>query len=303
MFRLFYFLKPLIPRTIQIFLRSILIKRSVGKYKATWPILESSAIKPSGWIGWPHNKKFALILTHDVEHQKGYDKVLDLMQLERDMGFISSFNFVPERDYRVEKSMRDILTANGFEVGVQGLYHDGKLYSTRKEFQKRAVKINEYLKEWNSVGFRSPAMHHNLDWLLDLDIKYDLSTFDTDPFEPQSDGAGTIFPFWKNGLGDKKYLEMPYTLPQDSTLFVIMKGKDFRIWKDKLDWIVEHGGMALMNVHPDYINFSNKRKFEEFPLSLYIDFLKYIRNEYEGCYWNVVPKEVEAFISKINVIL
>ena len=302
LYKTFYFIKPLIPRIIQIFLRSILIKKSVEKYKSIWPILQTSAKNPDGWIGWPNNKKFALILTHDVEHQKGYDKVLDLMQLEKDMGFISSFNFVPERDYKIEKSLRDILTSNGFEVGVQGLYHDGKLYSSRKEFLKRAAKINEYLRDWESVGFRSPAMHHNLDWLLDLDIKYDLSTFDTDPFEPQSDGAGTIFPFWKNGLGNKRYLEMPYTLPQDSTLFIIMKEKSIRIWKEKLDWIVEQGGMALLNVHPDYLNFPNKYKFEEFPVSLYKDFLEYIKNKYKGYYWNSVPKEVEAYFSGLNGI-
>ena len=39
-------------------------------------------------------------------------------------------------------------------------------------------------------------MLRNLDWLHDLTIAWDSSTFDTDPFEPQADGAGTIFPFW-----------------------------------------------------------------------------------------------------------
>ena len=39
-------------------------------------------------------------------------------------------------------------------------------------------------------------MLHNLEWFHDLNVKYDSSTFDTDPFEPQPDGVGTIFPFW-----------------------------------------------------------------------------------------------------------
>jgi glycosyltransferase involved in cell wall biosynthesis len=39
-------------------------------------------------------------------------------------------------------------------------------------------------------------MLHKLDWLHDLDIEYDSSTFDTDPFEPQPDGMATIFPVW-----------------------------------------------------------------------------------------------------------
>ena len=69
------------------------------------------------------------------------------------------------------------------------------LYRFRRVLQQRASIINAYLKEWGAVGFRSPAMHHNLEWLQDLDIEYDASTFDTDPFEPQPDGVGTIFPF------------------------------------------------------------------------------------------------------------
>ncbi len=38
-------------------------------------------------------------------------------------------------------------------------------------------------------------MLRNLDWLHDLDVQYDASTFDTDPFEPQPDGRHTMFPF------------------------------------------------------------------------------------------------------------
>ena len=39
------------------------------------------------------------------------------MQLEQDLGFRSSFNFIPEGSYRVPAELRQELTANGFEVG------------------------------------------------------------------------------------------------------------------------------------------------------------------------------------------
>ena len=42
-------------------------------------------------------------------------------------------------------------------------------------------------------------MQHNLQWLHALNAEYDSSTFDTDPFEPEPDGVGTIFPFWVPG--------------------------------------------------------------------------------------------------------
>ena len=118
------------------------------------------------------------------------------MELEMELGFRSSFNFIPEGNYRVPPALRDDLTRNGFEVGVHDLRHDGRLFRSVAEFQSRAMRINQYLRDWNAVGFRSGFMLHNLDWLHDLEIEYDMSTFDTDPFEPQPDGRNTIFPFW-----------------------------------------------------------------------------------------------------------
>jgi hypothetical protein len=261
-----------------------------------WPIDEKASRQPEGWSGWPGKKRFALILTHDVETERGQEKCYKLTKIEEALGFRSSFNFVPER-YSVSSELRHYLVSNGFEVGVHGLYHDGKLYKSRKIFQERAVKINKYIKEWGASGFRSPAMHHNLEWIHDLDIEYDASTFDTDPFEPQPDGMGTIFPFWVSGNSNNKgYVELPYTLPQDFTLFILMGEKSIDIWKQKLDWIIEHGGMALLNTHPDYMSFDEtEQNPEEYPAEYYEEFLRYIKSRYEGQYWHVLPKEIARF--------
>jgi len=294
--KIFYLLKPLIPRSIQIFLRRILIKIKINKYKDIWPILEKAGHKPDGFPGWLDGKKFAFLITHDVEMQKGHDKCLQLIQIERELGFKSSFNFVPER-YKVFQKLRQEIQTNGFEVGVHGLNHDGKLFSSKEVFSARAKKINEYLLQWNAVGFRAPAMHHNLEWQHELNIKYDLSTFDTDPFEPQADGAGTIFPFWVSDNGSTNgYWEFPYTLVQDFTLFILMNANNIDIWKRKIDWIVEKAGMVLVNVHPDYINFDNKKTLEEFPLKLYTDLLNYVKEKYSEMYWNPLPKELAGYL-------
>ena len=274
--------------------------------KSTWPILKSASVKPIGWKGWPESKQFAVILTHDVEHTKGYDNVLKLMQIEKNLGFVSSFNFVPERDYKVKQELLDILKINGFEYGVHGLYHDGKLFSSEAEFLKRAEKINKYLKEWGAVGFRAPSMHHNLDLIGALDIRYDLSTFDTDPFEPQPDGVGTIFPYWVENKRNKNggYVEMPYTLPQDFTPFILMRENTIRIWIEKLNWIIDNNGMVLINVHPDYIQFDGTAKgIEEYPEKLYKDFLNYLLKNYRDQYWNPLPYEAADYIEKSKSLL
>ena len=296
--RLYYNLKPFIPRRIQILLRRQMVLRRRQLFKNIWPIDENAGKLPDGWLGWPDGKCFALVLTHDVDTAKGYDRCYDLMELEQRLGFRSSFNFVPAR-YEVTPDLRRELTQNGFEVGIHGLKHDGRLYESQRTFKERANRINDYLREWGSVGFRSPSMHHNLDWIHELNIKYDASTFDTDPFEPQTDGVGTIFPFWvEEDSSQNGYVELPYTLPQDFTLFVLMKERNTDIWKKKLGWIAEKGGMALMNTHPDYMVFDRlKRSVEEYPSDYYIELLDHIKTMYEGQYWHPLPKEMAHFWS------
>jgi hypothetical protein len=296
--KLYYKVKPLIPRRIQLYLRRKYILFKYKSYEKIWPIDYTSSKPPHDWGGWPDKKEFAFILTHDVDTAKGQEKCLQLMKIEQLLGFRSSFNFVPER-YDVSSELRENLLAEGFEVGVHGLNHDGKLYQSKTIFEERVKKINHYINEWKAAGFRSPAMHHNLEWIHELDIKYDASTFDTDPFEPQSDGVKTIFPFFvKNHTGKGGYVELPYTLPQDFTLLILMK-KNTDIWKQKIEWIAEHGGMVLLNTHPDYMNFGDTRTdIEEYPTYFYEDFLNFVKSKYEGKYWHVLPREVAQFITQ-----
>jgi hypothetical protein len=292
---IFYALKPVIPRFVQLSVRRRLAFSKLARNRDVWPILEHSSKKPERWRGWPRRAEFALILTHDVDTAHGQRKCLDLMESERRLGFVSSFNFVPER-YSVSAEVRSELESRGFEIGVHGLRHDGKLFKSWKIFQERAERINYYLKEWKSSGFRSPSMLHNLEWLFELDIQYDSSTFDTDPFEPQSDGVGTIFPFRVRREKDSRsYIEMPYTVPQDFTLFVLMRQKDISIWKKKVDWIAANGGMVLVNTHPDYMNFGKgKLGKEEYPSALYEELLQYIAQKYRGRYWHALPRDIAA---------
>jgi len=297
--KVYYIIKPLIPRRLQLIIRRLIVRRVKDKYTDVWPIDKGSSKKPLHWKGWPEGKKFALVLTHDVEMAEGHDRCMELMLLEETLGFRSSFNFVPER-YAVSPDLRYKLQERNFEIGVHGLLHDGKYYDSREIFRGRAEKINRYLSEWKAVGYRAPSMLNKLDWFHDLNIEYDASTFDTDPFEPQSEGKGTIFPFLVKGKnGERDYVELPYTLPQDHALFVIMREKTIDIWKRKLDWVAQNGGMALVITHPDYINFNSdkpsKNGPEEYPAELYREFLAYVKSRYEGQYWHVLPKEMAKF--------
>lgn len=299
---LYYFIKPVLLRRLQIAVRRAILKKKLPHVQGIWPINETAGTTPANWNGWPEGKKFALVITHDVETSRGLDKCKELAKIDLKYGIKSSFNIVPCK-YTVPIATVRWLQNHGFEVGVHDYNHDGKLYRSRNIFDRRAATINRYLKEWNAIGFRSAAMHHNLDWISTLDISYDCSTFDTDPFEPQPDGVNTIFPYWyQNPATGKGFVEIPYTLPQDFTLFVIKGDKDCTIWKEKLKWIAEKGGMATVIVHPDYINFdtAEKKRFEEYQNDLYSDFLYHITTGYKGLYYNPLPGELASFVRSRN---
>jgi glycosyltransferase involved in cell wall biosynthesis len=291
----YYFLKPIIPWRLRMALRRWRAYRQRKIFSNVWPIDPRSGSAPAGWPGWPDGKRFAMVLTHDVEGMKGFRRVERLMNLEMKYGFRSCFNFVPEGEYQVSDELRELLDKAGFEIGVHGLEHDGKLYSSKAKFAEDACQINGYLRQWKAVGFRSPLMQHRLGWLHRLDVEYDASTFDTDPFEPEPDGAATIFPFWVPGMDGGGFVELPYTLVQDFNLFKILREPNIDTWKRKLDWIVERGGMALINTHPDYMGFEGKQDRDEFPVSHYEEFLRYAKKTFEGQYWAATPKEVARY--------
>ena len=298
--RFYYWVKPSLPDSVRLVMRRWWARRTrAKKCDGKWPILESAGIPPKDWSGWPDQQDFAFVLIHDVEGPRGLARVKQLAELEMSMGFRSSFNFIPEGPYHVTKELRDWLTERGFEVGVHDHRHDGHLYRSRHHFRASARRINSYLKDWNAVGFRSAFMFHRLDWMHDLDIRYDASTFDTDPFEPQPDSARTIFPFWVQGRNGNGYIELPYTLVQDSTLFVMLQEKTSNIWKQKVEWIASRGGMAMLNVHPDYVAFDSQRlRSDEFPVAHYVEFLQWIKDVYEDQYWHTLPKEIATFYRK-----
>nr|CBX31451.1 hypothetical protein N47_E49630 [uncultured Desulfobacterium sp.] len=291
----YYLIKNILPRWLQIYIRRMVLMRKRHKYKDVWPVDERAAKPPQGWAGWPDQKKFALVLTHDVENAKGHDNCKKLAEADESFGFRSSFNFVA-KDYPVSEALRQYLTERGFEVGVHGLHHDKNPFRSTAIFRKQAAEVNRCLKEWNAAGFRCPSMYHDLEMLHELNIEYDCSTFDTDPFEPQPDGVHTIFPFRVSGNSKQKdYIELPYTLPQDFLLYILMREKNIDIWKNKLDWIAENGGMALFTTHPNYISFDGQLHYEEYPLGFYTEFLEYIKSKYEGQYWHALPKDMARF--------
>lgn len=85
-------------------------------------------------------------------------------------------------------------------------------------------------------------------------------------------------------------------MPQDFTLYILMQEKDVSILKNKLDWIAEKGGMALINSHPDYMHFgSGALGPEEYHSAFYREFVEYALKKYKGRFWRTLPREIAKF--------
>lgn len=290
---LYYRLKPLLPRSLILLLRQQYGQWQRSDFRLGWPIEEryvhfqwkviQQLMIALGQTSltfryfWPAGCRWALVLTHDIETARGQAYVRKVADLEESLGFKSCFNFVPER-YELDYPLMQELRERGFEIGVHGLKHDGKLFNSQTNFMKRAARINTYLKEFGALGFRSPLTLRNPEWMQALEVDYDLSFFDTDPYEPMPGGVMSIWPFM---IG--KFIELPYTLPQDCTLFQVFKECTPQLWLKKLDFIESYHGMALVITHPDCLR-------EIRVWNIYVDFLKALKERVN--YWHALPYEV-----------
>jgi peptidoglycan/xylan/chitin deacetylase (PgdA/CDA1 family) len=258
----YYRVRPILPRQSQIAIRRLLSKVQARTRFPAWPVemalhdfydlvschVTGIAAEAVPWLApWPDGYSWTFVLTHDVETSVGYRNIHVLRDLEAEFGYRSSWNFVPKR-YTVDDAVVDALQRDGFEVGIHGLYHDGRDLASLQILTERIPVMREYASRWRAVGFRSPATHRNWAWMPLLGFDYDSSYPDTDPFEPQAGGCCSWLPYFNEDL-----VELPISLPQDHTLFTILEEPDGRMWVEKADRVRGRGGMALMITHPDYM--------------------------------------------------
>ena len=190
---------------------------------------------------------------------------------------VSSWNLVGD-DYRVDPAIIDAIRGAGGEIGLHGLTHDGRLFESRRAFERALPRIGERIAEWGVEGFRSPSTLRNAAWMPELPVSYDSSFPDTDPFEPHPGGCCSILPFFLGSV-----VELPLTLAQDHTLFEILRERDIALWRRKAAWIARHGGLVTALIHPDYV-LSDER------LRRYDELLAFLGGQEGG--WHALPRDV-----------
>jgi hypothetical protein len=291
----YYRTRRLLPRAAQIWLRRQYARVQARTTFPAWPVetalhdfldlvftlVASIADEPVPRIAaWPDGKTWALVLTHDVETAAGLRGINVVSDMERELEARSSWNLTARR-YDVDLELVRSLAASGFEVGVHGLYHDGRDLASLSMLRQRLSGMRAAAALWNAVGFRSPATQRAWALMPLLEFDYDSSYPDTDPFEPRSGGCCTWLPFF-----NKDMVELPMTLPQDHTLFVILRHPDERMWVDKARFLRDQGGMALLDTHPDYL-------IQDKIMQSYRHFLEEFHHDDTA--WKALPAEVSAW--------
>jgi hypothetical protein len=286
--------KPLMPRGLQIRLRRAFSRVQARTDFPRWPVeaalhdlsdfvlacVADAAGDPIPYLApWPKGYSWALVLTHDVETAAGRNAIERVRAVEQNAGLQSSWNLVPER-YAVDDALVAHLNAVGCEVGVHGLRHDGRDLASLRTLRRRLPEMRRWAERWGAVGFRAPATQRVWEWMPTLGFEYDSSYPDTDPYEPLAGGCCSWFPFFNQRL-----VELPYTLPQDHTVFVILR-RGGQLWHEKAEHIRRRGGMALVLTHPDYM-------LDDQPLHVYEGFLGAYADDATA--WKALPREVSAW--------
>jgi hypothetical protein len=261
--KIYYLLKPVMPRAMQLAAQRANARSRLASVEfPSWPgddsldrflraalgvLMGKLGIERVPFVGfWPRDAKWAACFTHDVELAEGLRAMDRFAGIEEASGIRSTWFIVPER-YPVSPSDFRGLQEKGHEIGVHGLNHDGRLFSSRELFSERAEKIQRYAREWGAVGFRSPSLYRNADWMPDLGMRYDSSFMDTAVLEPQLGGVGTVHPFHLRDL-----VELPITMPMDHHLINLLRTDTVDGMVTKFRWVVERHGLANFLFHPDY---------------------------------------------------
>jgi len=275
---IYYGVRPILPVRVRKYLQRLHLMGWERIPFPRWPVdrsvddlfellmlftLKSRGIEriPFIWF-WPDGAPSAAIMTHDVETNLGRDFCGTIMDIDDSYGVKASFQVVPERRYEVTSAFLESITKRGFEVAVQDLNHDGRLYKSRQLFMERAAKINYYRRQWAADGFRAAVLYRREEWFKDLEFSYDMSVPNVAHLDPQRGGCCTVMPYFIGNL-----LEIPVTTTQDYTLFHILSDYKADLWKTQIELIMEKHGLLSFIIHPDYVTTARERRVFEDLLS------------------------------------
>jgi peptidoglycan/xylan/chitin deacetylase (PgdA/CDA1 family) len=226
------------------------------RYLLVWGIEKAIGehLQRKTWKG----RKYACLITHDVDSQEGLRRALALKRLEERYDIQSAW-FLPTEQYRLDSEML-LKLANHGEVGAHGTRHDGKLIRFSRNSLYRQLSKAKYILEdilgLDVVGFRAPLLQHSrmiFEGLFEAGYVYDSSVPSWEPRHPscmRPYGIGTVYSF---DVGE--IVEVPVSVPQDHQMIQVLGlsvKQTVEKWLEMKEAVKELGGVCTILVHPDY---------------------------------------------------
>ena len=297
---IYYWLRPFTNRSLRKCVQRFRAVNWRKKQFPQWPVdttvenicenlllltLEAAGVDriPFIWF-WPDSARGCIAMTHDVETVAGRDFCEKLMDIDDSFGIKASFQIVPEGRYPITPKYLDRLRDRRFELCIQDLNHDGRLFDEREEFRRRATLINRYGREYGAKGFRSAVLYRKPEWYTDLEFSFDMSMPNVAHLDPQRGGCCTVMPYF---IGD--VLELPLTTVQDYTLFHVLNEHSIDLWRIQLDMILSKNGLASFIVHPDYITEPKTQAVYKDLLAMFGELRK------REALWFALPRDVDSW--------
>jgi hypothetical protein len=201
----------------------------------------------------------SLIITHDIESEKGLRKAQSFKRVEDELQLTSTW-FLPSDEYAISRSIaRDL--AEGCTIGSHDVRHDGKLVHIRRHQalveRLRASRLRlETIFEKEVTCFRSPLLQFSenlISGLGDSGYMFDFSLPCWEPVHPVTMtgfGIEAVQGFEIHGV-----VESPLTLFQDHQVLSVLgmnTQEAVKLWIEQARLVREFDGNILLLVHPDY---------------------------------------------------
>ena len=203
-----------------------------------------------------------LIVTHDVDTDKGLESSLKFKKIEDDLGIQATW-FLPSNEYDIGQMIAADL-GDGANIGSHDVKHDGKLIRIH-DHSRLVDRLSQSRLELGRVfnreivSFRSPLLQFSGLILSALKSAGYTSDYSLPCWEP-------VNPAVMSGFGGEcasslmlnSIIETPLTLFQDHQMFHVLEfsiSEAIKIWLDQARSLVSIGGDVVLLTHPDY-NFS-----------------------------------------------
>jgi peptidoglycan/xylan/chitin deacetylase (PgdA/CDA1 family) len=234
---------------------------------------------------WPEGRRFAIVLTHDVDDPSNLTTAHALAADEAQHRLRSAW-YVVGADRPPDRAGLQSLLDAGHELGLHDAHHDNRgAFLPAGELATRLETCRELIDALQMRGYRSPSLLRTkaLYGALRDRFAYDSSIPDTSLL-PRRNGCATVLPFQVDGV-----LVLPLTLPSDGQLLSLGLDADAiaNAWIEKAQWVRSAGGVAMVLTHPEP-GFAQEPAVRE----AYRRFLAWAATQADA--WHALPRELAA---------